>query len=120
MTTFVQGTDNLGKPPIYISEKDLADEDIQLCIACLGLEEVLFQIGFCKETKFETGLFYETEHCTHRTLGGKIYTGLRYSGLERIDKDWILNGNPSEEAKELSRKDKSYINEIRKLGKVVK
>jgi hypothetical protein len=120
VTTFVQGTDNLGKPPIYISELDLADEDIQLCIELLGLNEVLHQIGFCKEAEFGSGLFYETEECTHRSLSGKVHTGIRYSGLERIDKDWILNGNPSEQAKDLSRKDKSYIDEIRKLGKVLK
>ena len=49
MTNIPKGNDKLGSPSIYISEHDLADEDIQVCIEALGLEEVLYQIGFNKE-----------------------------------------------------------------------
>ena len=32
-----KGNDLVGSPCIYISEHDLADEDIQVCIEALGL-----------------------------------------------------------------------------------
>lgn len=114
----VQGNDKVGSPPIYVSEWDLADEDIQVCIEALGLEEVLYQIGFDKERWFnETDSFYEILECKHKTRTGKIVEGKRYSGHERLDNAWLESGLASEEAKMLSRRDRSYLAEIRNLSK---
>lgn len=114
----VQGNDKVGSPSIYVSEYDLADEDIQVCIEALGLEEVLYQIGFDKEHWFnETDSFYEILECKHKTRTGKIVEGKRYSGHERLDNAWLESGLASEDAKMLSRKDRSYLAEIRNLSK---
>ena len=120
MTNIPKGNDKLGSPSIYISSYDLADEDIQLCIEALGLEEVLYQVGFDKEQHYnETGTFYEILECKHRTRTGKIVEGKRYNSKERMDKDWLESGLASEEAKMLARCDRSYLNEIRRLVGVV-
>ena len=113
-----KGNDFVGSPCIYISEYDLADEDIQVCIEALGLEEVLYQVGFDKEQHYnETGTFYEILECKHKTRSGKVVEGKRFSGKERMDKDWLESGLASEEAKMLARCDRSYLNEIRKISR---
>ena len=113
-----KGNDFVGSPCLYISEHDLADEDIQVCIEALGLEEVLYQIGFDKEQWYsETGTFYEILECKHKTRAGKVVEGKRFSGKERMDKDWLESGIASEEAKMLARCDRSYLAEIRTLSK---
>ena len=115
------GNDKVGNPPIFISEWDLADEDIQVCIEALGLEEVLYQIGFDKEHWVgETDNFYEIMECTHKTRSGKVVEGKRYSAYERLDSDWLNSGLASEEAKMMARRDRSYLQEIRNLSKSIR
>ena len=117
MIKLPKGNDKVGSPSIFISEYDLADEDIQVCIEALGLEEVLYQIGFDKEQWYsETGTFYEILECKHKTRTGKIVQGKRFSGSERMDEAWLNSGVASEEAKMLARCDHSYLNEIRKIS----
>ena len=118
MTSIPKGKDFVGSPAIFISEHDLADEDIQVCIEALGLEEVLYQIGFDKEHWYnESDSFYEVLECKHKTRTGKVVDGKRYSGHERLDRAWLESGLASEEAKMLSRCDHSYLAEIRKISK---
>ena len=113
--------DKVGSPCIFISSHDLADEDIQVCIEALGLEEVLYQIGFDKEHWFsESDSFYEIMECKHKTRTGKIVTGKRYSAYERLDSNWLNSGLASEEAKMMARKDRSYLQEIRNLSKSIR
>ena len=102
-----------------ISEHDLLDEDIQVCIEALGLEEVLYQIGFDKEyLRFqEVGAFYETLECNHKTREGKVVFGKLYIGREREDELWLKSGCASEEVKMASKKDISYLKEIKELSK---
>ena len=115
------GNDKVGNPPIFISSHDLADEDIQVCIEALGLEEVLYQIGFDKEHWFnETDSFYEIMECKHKTRSGKVVTGKRYSAYERLDSNWLNSGLASEEAKMMARRDRSYLQEIRSLSKSIR
>ena len=117
MTNIPKGNDKVGSPSIYISSHDLADEDIQVCIEALGLEEVLYQIGFDRERWVSgTDNFYEVLECKHKTRAGKVVDGKRYCGWERMDKAWLESGLASEEAKMLSRKDHSYLAEIRKIS----
>ena len=114
----VQGNDKLAPPPIYVSEYDLQDEDIQVCIEALGLEEVLYQIGFDKERWVnETDSFYEVMECEHRSRSGKIVKGKRYIGSERIDNAWLDSGLASEDAKMVARKDISYLKQIKQISK---
>ena len=113
-----KGNDHTGSPSIYISEWDLKDEDIQVCVEALGLEEVLYQIGFDKEHWFgETNNFYEIMECKHKTRSGKVVEGKRFSAYERLDSDWLNSGLASEEAKMMARRDRSYLQEIRNLSK---
>lgn len=112
------GNDKVGNPPIFISEHDLADEDIQVCIEALGLEEVLYQIGFDKEHWYnDSNSFYEVLECKHKTRAGKVVEGKRFSGHERLDKAWLESGLASEDAKAMARCDRSYLVEIRNLSK---
>ena len=112
-----KGDDHTGSPSIFISEHDLADEDIKVCIEALGLEEVLYQIGFDKEQHYnETGTFYEILECKHKTRSGKVVEGKRFSGKERMDEAWLNSGIASEEAKMLARCDRSYIQLVRELS----
>ena len=121
MTSIPKGNDKVGSPSIYISSHDLADEDIQVCIEALGLDEVLYQIGFDRERWVSgTDNFYEVLECKHKTRTGKVVDGKRYCGYERMDKAWLESGLASEEAKMLSRKDHSYLAEIRKISKQVR
>lgn len=113
-----KGNDKLAAPPIFISEYDLQDEDIQVCIEALGLEEVLYQIGFDKNHWIgETNNFYEVMECTHRTRTGKVVTGKRYVSVERLDDAWLNSGIASSEAKDASRADLSYLKEIKAISK---
>lgn len=115
------GNDKVGNPPIFISSHDLADEDIQVCIEALGLEEVLYQIGFDKEHWFsESDSFYEIMECKHKTRSGKVVDGKRYSAYERLDSKWLESGLASEEAKMMARRDRSYLQEIRNLSKSIR
>ncbi len=117
----VKGEDRLGAPSIYVSEYDLQDEDIQLIIETIGFEETLYNLGFDKDRWYNsTDSFYEVMECKHRTLSGKIVEGKRYSSHERMDDEWIKNGNPSDECKMMARKDKSYLDEIRNLSKTAR
>lgn len=118
MTNIPKGNDKVGSPPIYISSHDLADEDIQVCIEALGLEEVLYQIGFDKEHWCsESGSFYEVLECKHKTRTGKVVEGKRYSGHERLDRAWLESGLASEDAKAMARCDRSYLQVIREISK---
>lgn len=113
-----KGNDKLAAPPIFISEYDLQDEDIQVCIEALGLEEVLYQIGFDKNHWIgETNNFYEVMECTHRTRTGKVVTGKRYMSVERLDDEWLNSGLASSEAKDASRADLSYLKQIKEISK---
>ena len=113
-----KGNDFMGSPCIYISEYDLADEDIQVWVEALGLEEVLYQIGFDKEQVFkETGTFYEILECKHKTRSGKVVEGKRFSAYERTDKAWLESGLASEDAKAMARCDRSYLQAIREISK---
>ena len=119
MTNSPKGNDKVGSPSIYVSEHDLADEDIQVCVEALGLDEVLYQIGFDREcsSSENTHGFYEVLECKHKTRTGKVVDGKRYCGYERMDKAWLESGLASEEAKMLSRCDHSYLAEIRKISR---
>lgn len=113
-----KGNDKLAAPSIFISEHDLQDEDIQVCIEALGLEEVLYQIGFDKNHWIgETNNFYEVMECTHRTRTGKVVTGKRYMSVERLDDEWLNSGLASSEAKDAARADLSYLEEIKSISK---
>ena len=118
MTSIPKGNDKVGSPSIYISSHDLADEDIQVCIEALGLDEVLYQIGFDRERWVSgTDNFYEVLECKHKTRTGKVVDGKRYCGYERLDKQWLESGLASEDAKAMARCDRSYLQAIREISK---
>ena len=102
-----------------ISEFDLQDEDIQECIEVLGLDEVLYQIGFDKEysSSENTHGFYEVVECNHVTRSGKKVFGKLYISRERTDVAWLQSGLCSEEAKMAAKKDISYVQCIREICK---
>ena len=120
----VKGTDKISAPDVFVSECELAvgDPTIQAVLNKMGIEYVLFNLwGFDKYHVYDsTGKFYEISECTHRTRSGKVVTGKRFTGRERIDDAWIEEGNPSDNAKVIARQDMSYIREISNLGRQMK
>lgn len=114
----------LPPPDIFVSESELTLDEpaLQAILNRMGLEYLLHHCwGFDNTVVYEsTGKFYETSHCEHRTRGGKIVTGTRIEGRERLDTAWIKQGNPSEEAKVAARNDLSYNREIASLGRQMK
>lgn len=120
----VKGGDKLVAPDIFVSESelDVNDKTIKAVLVKMGIDYVLHHLwGFDNTLVFEsTGTFYEKSECQHRTRGGKLVEGVRYSGKERLDDDWILKGNPSEEAEVISKQDISLVREMQKLGRQMK
>lgn len=119
----VRGGDKVAPPSIFVSECEVATDDarIQAVFDKLGLEYVLEKLwGFDINHTTESGNFYEAITCRHRTRGGKVVDGVRYSGIERTDDEWILQGNPSDEAKIAARQDLSYMREISKMSRQIK
>lgn len=117
----VKGGDKISAPFIFVSESevDLNDENIKKVLEKLGLDYVLNNLwGFDNTIVYEsTGTFYEVDSCKHRGRTGNIIDGVRYSGRERLDDEWIDYGNPSEDAKMAARQDITYLQEIANLSK---
>ena len=105
-----------------ISEIDLEDEDIQECIEVLGLEEVLYQLGFDRtySSVENTHGFYEVIECEHVTRTGKRVFGKLYISRERTDPEWLMSGLCSEDAKMAAKKDPSYVKLVKELCKQVR
>lgn len=111
----------LFKVPVYVSEQDLNDEHVSKMVDRFGIDVVLNKLfGFDKDefVSDEHPYFYEVIECEHRQRmhPHKIVKCKRYSGIERLDKEWIKGGMASDEAKMSARNDKDYLNEIKKLG----
>lgn len=109
-------------PPVYVSESELTlgDEDLELCLQTVGLDDYLIKFwGFDPTYKadIDKTKFYTEDVCTHTKRSGGIHTGIRYLGRERVDQDWLENGNPSENAVLASKGDLSLLSELRNLGK---
>lgn len=70
----------------------------------------------------DTSIGYDIVACTHRVLPrrgeseGKLYTGFRVEGEERIDEDWLNSGCASLEAKIAGCKDPELRKELRKMS----
>ena len=63
------------------------------------------------------GLFYHSQLCQHRNRQGAIVTCSRYSGYERVDKEWSKTRYASPEVKLYSRGDMSLVEEMASMSK---
>ena len=63
------------------------------------------------------GLFYHSQLCQHRNRQGDIVTCDRYSGYERVDKEWLKTRYASSEVKLYSRGDMSLVEEMAAMSK---
>ena len=63
------------------------------------------------------GLFYHSQLCQHRNRQGDIVTCDRYSGYERVDKEWLKTRYASPEVKLYSRGDMSLVEEMASMSK---
>lgn len=75
------------------------------------LDEILYRNGM------EVSLGYDITSSTHRTLIGKVFTGNRIEGFERIDKAWIATGAASKEAIIESTPDITLRKELREMSR---
>lgn len=120
----VKGNDKIPAPPVFVGESDISDgsPQVEVILAKYGLEFIFKNVWGFDDTNLnkDTGTFYEVEVVEFRNRSGKIVKEKRYTGLERLDEEWIKQGRPSEEAKAASRKDISYLREIASLGRQMK
>lgn len=128
---------NSMKHPIFVSESDLEAEAIRLVIERVGIESVLYMIGFDNSVKvlpdalvgdgeefeFEDNdinpddyTFYQVDYVEHINRSGKRVKCNRYCGFERMDSEWLNGGNASEMAILLSKNDPSLLSELKSLG----
>ena len=63
------------------------------------------------------GLFYHSQLCQHRNRQGVVVTCSRYSGYERVDKEWLKTRYASEDVKLYSRGDMSLVEEMASMSK---
>ena len=63
------------------------------------------------------GLFYHSQLCQHRNRQGDIVTCDRYSGYERVDKEWLKTRYASEDVKLYAKGDVSLIEEMAQMSK---
>lgn len=113
--------EGLFKTPVYVSYADLEDKEIAKLVDRLGLDTVLTELfGFDKNQVVSNvePFYYEEEVFQHRQRlhPHAIVTGLRYSGIERMDKAWLESGLASDLAKMSSKNDREYLQELKKLG----
>jgi hypothetical protein len=73
--------------------------------------------GECTPEDVGKNRWYETLHCTHKTIGGSVVEGDLYIGYERKDEVWLKYGRPSEQILAEIRNDPSYNYEISQLSK---
>lgn len=59
---------------------------------------------------------WEHQFNTHRNNFNEVYTGSRFVGLERIDKDWLLSGVASREAIDKAKGNKLLVDLYRSKG----
>ena len=100
-------------PFYYLSEADLYLLDEyrnNVDMPKEQLEKILFTNGL------DINKPYELLEDTHRTLRNKIYTGKRWFGRERLDKDWQLSGCASIEAVIASSKDPEHRFTLRQMS----
>ena len=63
------------------------------------------------------GLFYHSQLCQHRNRQGDIVTCSRYSGYERVDREWLKTRYASEDVKLYAKGDVSLIEEMAAMSK---
>lgn len=120
----VRGGDKIPAPPVIVSASELTQGDprIQNALEKCGLEFILNKLwGFDDKQHYQsTGTFYEVQKLKHRNRKGVIVECERYSGVERLDDEWITEGIPSNEALIAARQDLSYVKEISKMSRQIK
>lgn len=78
----------------------------------LRLKTMLYHLGMDVSLPCEL-----QEVTTHRLWDKSIYTGNRYVGLERTDKEWLSSGYASLEAKLAAKGDWSMVEELNNMRK---
>ena len=76
------------------------------------LEAALWQLG----VDVKKGI--EAVECEHTTATGIKVNGVYYLGSERFDREWVMSGYASFEARLISKGDLSMIKEVANMSKV--
>lgn len=76
-----------------------------------GIEEILYQNGM------DTTQHYELVKRLHRNLQNKVVDCIRYEGVERCDKEWLMTGAASPEAHIKATTDYTLREELRNMSK---
>ena len=114
--------------PVFVSLSDLLL--VKPLMESQGLEWCLKEVFGFDDTRLleddydsdgeltaKGGLFYHSQLCQHRNRQGDIVTCDRYSGYERVDKEWLKTRYASEDVKLYSRGDMSLVEEMASMSK---
>ena len=77
------------------------------------LEAALWQLG----VDVKKGI--EAVECEHTTATGLKVNGVYYLGSERLDREWVMSGYASFEARLVSKGDLSMIKEVSNMSRSV-
>ena len=114
--------------PVFVSLSDLLL--VKPLMESQGLEWCLKEVFGFDDTRLleddydsdgeltaKGGLFYHSQLCQHRNRQGDIVTCDRYSGYERVDREWLKTRYASEDVKLYSRGDMSLVEEMASMSK---
>ena len=114
--------------PVFVSLSDLLL--VKPLMESQGLEWCLREVFGFDDTRLleddydsdgeltaKGGLFYHSQLCQHRNRQGDIVTCDRYSGYERVDREWLKTRYASEDVKLYSRGDMSLVEEMASMSK---
>lgn len=98
------------KLPRNISQYDLINNGVNTNDKT-QLEDALWQLG----VDVKKGI--EVVECEHTTAKGVKMNGVYYLGSERFDREWVMSGYASFEARLISKGDLSMIKEVANMSK---
>ena len=100
------------KLPRNISQYDLVHYGVNTTDKT-QLEAALWQLG----VDIKKGV--EAVECEHTTAEGLKANGVYYLGSERLDREWVMSGYASFEARLVSKGDLSMIKEVANMSRSV-
>lgn len=96
--------------PRNISEYDLIQYGV-LTNDKASLQAALYQLGV------DTSKPIESVVCEHTTAQGLRVNGVYYLGAERMDREWVMSGYSSFEARLMSKGDLSMVMEVANMSR---
>ena len=114
--------------PVYVSMSDLML--VKPLVEAQGVEWCLKEVFGFDDTRVleddydsdgeltaKGGLFYHSQLCQHRNRQGVVVKCERFSGYERVDKEWLKTRYASDDVKLYAKGDQSLVEEMAQMSK---